>query len=321
QPPAALRGPLVALAAALLVLAPWLLYSQLTFGTVQQASGTMKMLWHDHAWAFMDPLHRWLDVVAQARTWLVMSLPGVHQNVITAAPVTTLWKLLVVVAATLVLSHPGPRQRGRALLTALAWPLLYYLLAGFVYASRFRDIQSWYGAVPTVVLSLTALAVAGLLMGHPDRLTRRCWSGLVMLLLVFHLPAQARQYGHWLERGLWPWQVDVHRSTLVLAERLPRAARVGAFNAGIPAYFGEQQVINLDGLVNLTAMRHWQTRSLDIYVQNAGLDYLIDETTALERATDFMRRPLQLEEVEQFPLRGWPGDPYRYVWRILPPLP
>lgn len=66
------------------------------------------------------------------------------------------------------------------------------------------------------------------------------------------------------------------RSWHALAPRIEPGARLGAFQAGIYGYFGDRDVVNLDGKVNPAAARALREKRLDRYLADEGIDYVLD---------------------------------------------
>ena len=56
----------------------------------------------------------------------------------------------------------------------------------------------------------------------------------------------------------------------------PPEAVIGAFQTGITGYYLERRFYALDGKVNLDALRAMQSKRIDRYVQDKGIDYLVD---------------------------------------------
>ncbi len=69
-----------------------------------------------------------------------------------------------------------------------------------------------------------------------------------------------------------------------LQDKLPGGGRIGSYNAGIfgaslPSQF---TLINLDGVVNNSAIKHLKNRSLDQYILQEDINYLLDYGSSIE---------------------------------------
>jgi hypothetical protein len=93
-----------------------------------------------------------------------------------------------------------------------------------------------------------------------------------------------------------------------------RLTPLGSFNAGIPAYFSDRTVLNLDGLVNHTAVPYWHEGRFDGYLRRARVAYIVDEEDAIERAQDFSSAPIALVALDSVKLTGW-SSRYRRLYR------
>jgi hypothetical protein len=58
---------------------------------------------------------------------------------------------------------------------------------------------------------------------------------------------------------------------------LPPESKVGAFQSGCLSYWLDNQVINLDGVINEQVYYHLRDKTVDIYLEEQKIDYLIDE--------------------------------------------
>src|SRR5690606_2834962 len=100
----------------------------------------------------------------------------------------------------------------------------------------------------------------------------------------------------------------------VFDRKLPENALVGSFNAGIPGYFSERRVTNLDGLINHEVVRYWRERRWNQYLIAAGVTHIADEEHALAKARRFSDADLQMIELARHPLTDWPGE--RLLWAL-----
>jgi hypothetical protein len=294
----------LAVAAFTLVLAvvPWWVFSYGTVGTLAQDSAVMKVLWGRAQARTGAPLvARINDVVHGAVAGAVSYLSG------DLSPLTATWEALglVLVTVALLRVRGASARRLRRLLGVLGAGALILFIA---YGWGAADLQSWYLGLPGLVLLLAALASLARLAG---RAPLGFWLGLGVAVVAMVLGLR-----FWSAPFVpYPWQRDVLVSLPAFEARVPVEARVGAFNAGIPAYFGSRTVVNLDGLVNHAVVPYWRDRRFPDYVRDAHIEYVADEEGALRRARLFSSRDLPFREVGSVTLRGWTTG-RRVLWRV-----
>jgi hypothetical protein len=114
-------------------------------------------------------------------------------------------------------------------------------------------------------------AVSGVLRAAPSAVVvAGVYAALAILLL--------RQYGPQQDQlGLkYPWQPNVLEASQWLSQHTEPGARIGAYNAGIPAYFSGRTVINLDGVVNDDAYHAARDCTTRDYVREKRIDLVVD---------------------------------------------
>jgi hypothetical protein len=105
-------------------------------------------------------------------------------------------------------------------------------------------------------------------------------------------------------------QPGAYESVVWLEKRVPPSARIGVFNAGVPAYFSDLKIINLDGLMNNAVADRWRAHRFGEYLQEARIDYIADLEVSLDRARKFSAAPLPLHK-EAYHAPSW-----RILWRV-----
>ena len=68
----------------------------------------------------------------------------------------------------------------------------------------------------------------------------------------------------------------------VLGGSVPPGSRTGAFQSGTLGYFARTQVLNLDGVVNRDAARALREKRMVLYIQDEGIDAVMDWPWILE---------------------------------------
>ncbi len=291
--------------------APWLIYSWVNVHTFAQDSGVMKSLWQAaqeraaHAslaqrltaaaqFTLSDWLKRALQLTVQL-PWITGMLP--------AASITALALL-----AAYLLKRDTPH---RQMLAATALLAVVTIGMGIAYGYGVSDHQVWHLAEPALAIWLILFGWIGAFAANKITKRYKAAAGLAFLGTFACLGiVGARDFA-----PHYPWQVDVYRSQPVLEQLVPPDARIGCFNAGIPAYFSRRTIVNLDGLVNHAAVPYWKAHCFTDYLANAHIGYIIDEPDAVSRARAFSNKPLDLTVVASGPLTGW-NPPVRYLLRV-----
>jgi len=332
-----------------LVCAPAALYSLQHLGTFSQDSAAMKMLWRTHnpsdQWAILTSLLDttfgrgarfglgplpWLAVAAvgfafqsprSTRGATALTALGVAGAVVSIAgiPVAGGFKVVravygfgcpIVLAAGLV----GVWRIRPAWGPVAAFLLLAAALQTVSCGLFLADFQSWYVVLPGMAAFIVIAAMIVGWAGSRTAAVLRAHRAVPALLVVLLLAALARFCVDY-RAGTYPWQRDVYTSQQVIDRTIPPGARIGCFNAGIPAYFSDRFIINLDGLVNHAIHPYYLNRNVDEYLRLNRIDYICDEDLAMDRAAGFMSRPLDKQDLGTFPLTRWPSK-VRHVWRL-----
>ena len=294
-------------------IAPWFVYCWMTTGSPWQTSGTMKRLWGDQLLGPMTisgRLERAVDVVGGF--WLVPPwMSNWKSPFLAGRPIAWGGTILAVFGFTLAVRF----WRDRRLIVWSAWLLTATSLTGLAYGLFFGDLQLWYRTQPALLLFVIILMWVARIgaAGEADPWGRFFRSSVLLMLLLL---SAFKTYGFYRNPPVpYPWQPDVYTSQFEFEKYVPPDEAIGCFNAGIPAFFGQRQVVNLDGLVNVSVLPYYRNHELDRYFSDARIHYLADEELSLQRATAFMQTPLHLQPLASAPLHGW-FTPKRWLWQV-----
>jgi hypothetical protein len=265
---------LVATATTIVVL-PWVLYSWKHFGTVWQFSGLMKSFERSQVLESMNQGAAALAIADNYWIWIRKSL--------VTAPLMKY--VIVAILISGLLSVRRSRRTGRRLrfrglrlwvasIPAALWIYtLFVLLLGLYYAFNTQTVRGWYLVPASVLMSVVSVHALRRLPA-----ARRMWRApaarwvVIGLLLAESILYPAVKLG----RGIQREQADTYLMVDWAAAHLDPGARVGCFNAGIPAYFLDNPVINLDGLVNNDMLAVFRERDLGTYLENRRIRYILD---------------------------------------------
>ena len=289
--------------------AAWAAWSLATVGAVQQDSAAMKMLWASAgarevsraaaAWSFVAG--RWLGLPAS----LLTSSPGI------TGPLTTLLFLGFVAWSTV---RAARRGEARALVLLTMWLAVTTTILGVAYGALLTDQMVWYMGPPGLAIFLTAMLWSAHHFARDEKLRRPVLHVAGAAALVVGALFVLSRYRERMPFE-YPWQRDVLASQRQFDAIVAPDARIGCFNAGIPAYFGEHTVVNLDGLVNHDLVDVYRRGDLDRWLADERIAFIADEPLALGRAEKLTKRPIPLTPVSSAPLRGW-MSPTRFLWRV-----
>jgi hypothetical protein len=130
--------------------------------------------------------------------------------------------------------------------------------------SRNADVQYWYSAsflVPSaVLLASLGRAALGSHLFVPAALVAAVYAA-VGLSFITAAP--------------WPNQIPTKAAALSLRTQ-DVGATVGAWNAGVLAFYSGRDVVNLDGLVNDDVVPYVLSDALADYVDTRGIEYVVD---------------------------------------------
>ncbi len=167
--------------------------------------------------------------------------------------------LYAVLVLGVVVPHGLRQPRNQATLASL-FILGTYVL---VYRCNSQAIQIWYLA--SFVLPSVMFIAGGIAVCHAR------WPRLAPVLVALMLLVQ----GLSLSKSMWP-----HHSLMASAARLLKTEyagkRVGAFNAGIVAYFNYDMTVNLDGLANDDILSYARDGRLLEYVKARDIELIAD---------------------------------------------
>ena len=214
---------------------------------------------------------------------------------------TTPFWIGAVVAALIVIAVPASRRAESLRAAGLAMLPLTGPVAMIALSSGVRwYVAFWYyapfGLAVAIAIGLAAHYLEGLLDDARSWLGRRAhqtgearreipsvalYVGLYLVLAL----ALLRQFRPSNFDGLWyehPWQTDALEAAAWINANTPPDARIAAYNAGIPAYFSDRPVTNIDGVMNrdaFEALRDCRTRD---YLRETGIDYVVDSRQMFE---------------------------------------
>jgi hypothetical protein len=294
------RTALTAAAVCLTVLLPWLAFSWWQVDTIVQDSGAMKYLWAPKGlrgifWNLALTVDYFVRRCLKYMTASEVSLPAIVAVLLSAS-------------AVIAVQMRHPRGLPARALRAVIVPTV---VVGVTYGLTLSQRQLWWLILPCLCFLMTTfIGVAALLANRLAPRTER-WIQLALVVGAIVVFARAQHRAP----ALYPWQKDVLESQIALEAALGSDEVIGAFNAGIPMFFGSRRVVPLDGLVNHRAVGFWQANRFDEFLQEASISVIVDEQQALYRGLRYANQRPVLTRIIAYPLTGWPTNE-RVVWRV-----
>lgn len=245
---------------ALAVVAPWFLWVKAVSGSFMPSSGPAQASLVDLGSAFGRARTMGIAVAQNLTPW---SFGATGAAAIAAA-------FAAAVALWLVAGRPKPARWIAAPGAGVhlgAWTLAFAVLPvvywAFFWAAHFYPRY-------TAPLAIPAIVAIGLIAARTPAGRRVPFAAGLLAVLV-------------VANGIFAWRThhagrvgDGHAVTAgYVATKLPREARVGAFQSGVTGFYSEN-VINLDGKVNVEALEAMRTKTVEAYLDRARIDYVVD---------------------------------------------
>jgi len=261
------------------VVAPWIIWNLVRFGTVVQVSARAHHLHSvtERALAGTSAsTQSWTLGPAVVRGVLKLTSQRTHLHVSVILPILLAALGIGIGWAGSLLRRQKMRSDLFARLRCLDAPILYAV--GFLFACFFflGHIRSWYMGGP--------LAVAGIVMAIPAfYATRgelagrfaRALSALVFAGLTIGLLPLWFIFGNEVaiaNKEMHPWR---EASAWVLQHTKPED-RLGSFGTGAFAFLTSRTVVNLDGVINNRVIDWLERRQMASYLRHEKIRYVID---------------------------------------------
>jgi hypothetical protein len=260
-------------ATAVVVSLPWWIYNVLTFGSLVPISGQAQQM------LFLDPLNN-LEITGGVLLDSIMVLvntPRIHGVTIPGVgPALFLLALAAIIIAT--------RSGGIVRRAAAGWKNVWNAGAGasiLIFGIALMIYYIFFFGAPHFIvrylLPFRVLIVLGVisflaLLWRESGERRGLRGGLIVLLVAM---SAVSIYG-------MSWNFIDHYTNLYIfparwiSENVKDGERVGMFQSGTTGFLHPATVVNLDGKVNVGALRALQRGGIATYVDSLRFDYLID---------------------------------------------
>lgn len=293
-------APVVATASAIIV-CPWFLFSWMQTGTLVQDSGAMKMLW---ASSLNPGFQGHVRNLVETARFVVVRGTGLLLGFQIAPFLAGVLVLATGLAAAYLLTQKRAKPAATVVIPLTVAAFAVCLISGSILTER----QVWWLTLPALTGFVALFAVLATVA--PGRA-----GGSLLHVAVVLVGVALFSHAQWRSTPLYPWQPDVPLGQSEFDRVVPRGARVGCFNAGIPLFFGTSTIVALDGIVSHDARLAWSAHRVDDFITAAHVDYIADEQRSLNMALLFTRKRPDLRPVASHVLTGWPTGARR-LWKL-----
>jgi len=265
-----ITGTFIAASITLLISSPWLIWNYQQFGSIVQISGQMSGGFSLTGGLLTIEQPFYIDIIKGILS-SINPLGNVVKKLFIAVSCPDWVGYLFIfplIALTLYCRKKQPAFVGAF---HRLWPFFLGVAVLFFYHAGVRSfVRSWYS---TPVLLMMTLLLCLLLNSFFTSSQRRAM--LVLVILVTALVVIYSPYRYTRTPAQLTPDPRV-AAALWLNQHAASDARVGSANAGIVGYYAETAVINLDGVVNENAFRARMKNQIHRYVDETGIDYLVD---------------------------------------------
>jgi hypothetical protein len=252
---------------AALFLAPWFLWCYFAFGNFMQSSAIAKYNMGHGIFPFFDlkePMNL-SDTLAMIGENFVRSGGAIASqlgvvdfglNAITVA-------LAIVFSASLIASLKNLKKVKMYLLFSVLIILFYNL---YLWGVQIRYLTP---LIPLFIMLISdGFYTLVTRIKKSDLLVAAFFTLLILVVLVNGIK-------QW-DNGYFPWQKQIYQDALWLKENTSPDDSIGCFSAGIPIYFSERRVVNLDGVVNFGAILALRNHSVIDYMKMENITIWYD---------------------------------------------
>ncbi|MDQ3248376.1 MAG: hypothetical protein M3Q45_04120 [Chloroflexota bacterium] len=268
---AALKLILSAGVGATTLLLPWLVWSWVNFGTIEQSSSVaiaslhhsyVPSLWSSAYWNFA--LQNFLSVLY----WAVCAPLLTHTAYTIKLPGWPLWLTSGVALLTVLVGYRSLVMRDLKVPVLLWLPALVLL---FFYCAIRLFVQVWHLA-PLFILLLVVL------INFSPRHPIKPWTLTAGMLLLCAITVYSLQNAYFRPQE-WHQRVDYFQT--YWPDGATQPLTVCITDSGIPAYFSKHTVVNLDGVVNNRVLQFIRAGRFSDYVVLKQCDRVIMDAQRL----------------------------------------
>lgn len=275
---------------ALLVASPWIVFTIITTGNLMPISGRavnnitnifFKYFFKRSSIDFLDSLFLMFSYF-KAEFFAFQPLSGLY-----SLYYYPYWQWFIVLLGVVGFLFSVQDRHIRLLLRPLwifqAMIFLFYILI----IGGFWHLNRYFYPMYTLMLFLHAATFYYL----ESKFKLRTWVLTLILCLLFVLYgiSYTLYYQSQWSRNLPPRYFS---SSLFAKDTIPPKATVGAFQSGCLSYWLDNKVVNLDGVINEQAYLHIKNKTMDMYLKNQQIDYIVEEEFLFKMWDDYLEGKL-----------------------------
>lgn len=268
---------------ALCVTAPWFLWVRSVSGTFMPSSGPAQaeLVSLGSAWGRSETM-----ILALGQNIAPWAPLAYREAPTLLAALALLALILAAMRSSGAIATWAPSSRTVLAAWGAGLCALPFVYLAFFWAAHFY-------ARYTAPLTILALIVTGAAVARlPENARRILTTGAFALLLA------ANAWAAWDTHHRGGISDGHSVAAGYVARHLPKDARVGAFQSGVVGFYNEN-VINLDGKVNVEALKALRAKQIEEYLDRARIDYVIDWEGVIE---GLMPRAMQSGQWVRCPL-------------------
>jgi len=250
----------------LLIVSPFFIWSFFTFGTIQESSQALKYYLSHGYFRPEGPISTVPEITIAIKEDMIRGLGALAQqmgiidfniNIITTV-------LAAFFGICLIFSLK--------LWKKISIPIVFGILLFLFYTIYMWGVQIRY--MTPIVPFLTILVFVGYYKINSD--TKKFLVNILLLVFVFIIIIY-NGFVQW-DREYFPQQRETYKDVMWLKENTPKDAVVGSFFSGIPLYFSDRTVINLEGILDFNAQKAILNRSVYSYMKSRNVSIWLDST-------------------------------------------
>jgi hypothetical protein len=263
-----LRNILLCSLTALAVASPWIVFTIVSTGSFMPISGRAVHQITSVLFNQVEPNHP---------GFRFMMLVRFKEDFIRYQPLIALFKhtfwQLIISGLSLIGFILAVRDRQLRILFRPIWIFQAIILVSYiVIIGGFWHLIRYLYPIYTLMLFLHAATLRYL----ESRIRLRPWVLAIALFFLFipYALTYTLQYNSFFTKNLPPRYLS---AALFAKAHIPPKAKVGTSQSGCLSYWLDNQVINLDGVVNKEAYFHLKNKTMDVYLDQEKIDYLVEE--------------------------------------------
>lgn len=268
---------------ALAIASPWIVFTFISTGNLMPISGRAVHQMTSINFNYFYPNHP---------GFLYMMFVHVKRIFLICQPLVALFKhiswQLFISSLSLLGFILAVRDRQLCTLYRPIWIFQAIILASYIiFIGGWWYVHRYLYSVFTLMLFLHAATLRYL----ESRFKLKSWVLVIIFFFLFipYTLSYTFQY-----HSLWSKNCPSRylSGALFAKAHIPPKAKVGAFQSGCLSYWLDNQIINLDGVINEEAYLHLKNKTMDIYLEERQIDYLVDEVFLFRMWDSYLGRKL-----------------------------